>query len=117
MSLRDDVNRGAVAAGLLGQVERAVGAGDEFVRRLGRRPGGDAGRERLARGRDGPQPLDERFGAIGVRAREEDDELLAAVARDLVDGPQRASPGRGRAAQQSVSGLMTELVVEALEAI
>src|SRR5207247_7480859 len=86
----------AVLAVPLRLVERAVGLEDELVRRGGLREGGDAEArgedDRRAVGADedavAERPahaLGELHGAVAVGAREDEQELLAAPARDEVD--------------------------------
>ena len=50
-------------------------------------------------------------------SRQQDDELLAAVAGDAVGRPERLADDRGERLQRLVAGAVAELVVEALEVV
>src|SRR5207253_10754060 len=80
-------------------------------------PAGHARRAGLPQRRRFPQALDDGPGLLEAASRQQDDELLAAVARDEVRGPERLAPDRGELAQQAVTGLVAVFVVELLEAV
>src|SRR3954451_11779129 len=113
-------DRDAVAARVLGAVERAVGARQERrvglalhrhrdahrdrhaeVRLLDRLPRAPAGLERL----------------VGVGDDEQRGELVAADPEERVAPAERAAQGIGNAAEDVIAVLVAERVVEALEAV
>src|SRR5205814_6047120 len=63
------------------------------------------------------QPLGEVLRALDVRAREEDRELLAAPARDVVNLSYRLEDGLGELPQDEVAGRMPVAVVDRLEVV
>ena len=88
---------------------------------------GDAGREgdedllvlvhEQAAGERSLQPRQHLLALGRRRLRQEDDELLAAVARDPVGRPERLAHDRGERLQRLVAGAVAELVVELLEVV
>src|SRR5690606_14463355 len=122
---------GAVAACELGRVERLVGGGDDLGEglesaRLIERRGADRDRhvERIARFELMPRPLaslddafaDREHGAA-IRLRKNEDELFTAVARHDVRRSHVALQQTRRRDEHLVAGLMTAVVVHALEAV
>src|SRR5205807_9557002 len=107
----------AVAAGLLGVVERAVGPADQGVGRLLPVPGGDPGRRRLVGDRDRSQALYDLEPPLERAVREQQPELLAAVAGEQVARAQHLAPGGGDLLEQPVPGLVAALVVVLLEVV
>ena len=91
----------AVAAGALGRVERAVGAAQQRRRGLDAVPLPRCRPSRSGRRASRP-PAGARTASapLAVGAGEQDGELLAAEARQLVAGPQLGAPGGGAGEQQ-----------------
>src|SRR3954469_18117189 len=92
----------AVAAGVLGRVEGGVGALYELVGRLGGVPLGHACRAGLLGGGRLAEALEDREGGVGGAVGEDDGELLAAVAREDVGGPQDGAPRSGGLLEQAI---------------
>ena len=102
-------------AGALGEHQRAVGLLEQAVGVEPVVPGGDADRA-LAADRVAAA-LGDLGGRLLVGAGEQQDELVAAVAGDLVVRPQLALQRAGDAAQQLVAGGVALGVVDALEVV
>ena len=81
-----------------------------------RHPGRE-GRNRVQRVPARADALQERTRPIDARVRQDERELLAAVASDAVDLPRSISQRVREPAQRLVAGLMAEAVVHALEVI
>src|SRR5205807_1989601 len=117
-----------VLAGPLRLVEGAIGLEDELVRRRSLGEGGDAEArgedDRRAVGADEdavPQrlahALGELGGAVAIGAREDEQELLPAPARDEVDVADGLPQDVGKLAQRDVAGRVAVAVVHVLEAV
>ncbi len=117
--------RNPILASVLRRVQRLVGGPEErggrrAVERVGRDAGahakgetgvGQAVREHL------PQPRSERGGEVGVRAREHDDELVAAEPRGLGARGQRPHEHAPDLVQERVAELVPGAVVDLLEVV
>ncbi|PKQ14572.1 MAG: hypothetical protein CVT68_11205, partial [Actinobacteria bacterium HGW-Actinobacteria-8] len=127
-ALLDDpvtLDHGAVAPRLLGFVERGVGPPQQLLEGC---PGPTLDRSEARRERRQitptdaglelpPDRADDPQDRVGRRAREDDDELLAAEARDDVPAAHRGGQALREHAQSAVAGLVAEGVVEALEVV
>ena len=117
--------RDSVLARVLRGVQRLIGGpqerrGRRAVERVRRDSGADA--EREARVREplrehGPEPRAQRGSEVGVRAREHDDELVAAEPRDLGAQGQRAHKYPPDLVEQRVPELVPGAVVDLLEVV
>ena len=96
----------AITAAALRLIHRGVGTGDERVRVLAAVPLRDPAGDRDPGRGVGADPLDDRRGVAEAGAREQQRELLAAVAGDQVHLADLTGPARGRLLQQAVAGSM-----------
>src|SRR4051794_11979735 len=126
LELGDD----AVAAELLGQIERTVAAVDEISHRLAELELADADRHRdlrqdlaggppgeLAVGDGASDPIGDGRAAFEIGLRHHGDQLLAAVARGKIVVADTFTQRFGHEAQHLIADAMAVIVVELLEVI
>src|SRR5829696_6308492 len=106
----------AVAALGLGGVQGLVGALDQLVPGLLEIPAGQADRTGH-QGGDDPQSLHDPNGVLQRARRQQEHELLPAVAGQQVGGAHLGPPGAGRLLEHQVAGLVAEAVVVGLEVV
>lgn len=118
-----------VSAAPLGDVQRRIGGRDQCVRtvamhRPGRDPDADGRAQRRAgidierlRLHAGAQALGDVGGGVEIGLRQDDGDLLAAVAAYTVDGAHLLIQQLAQPLENSISRLMSMRVVDALEVV